>query len=473
MVWVEIVAMSCTFFFARTIRNKFWITGGLAATGTLQSLYVILQLCGIARSNHELFEITGFLGNPGQLGGFQAVSFVAVLTLYAQWHSRINKILIILSSLLIFFSLILSGSRAGLLAAIAGVISLTYKSWSTKMKRSKWIYVFIPCLTFMLIYLLYIYSPESANARLHIWRVCADLFMDKPLLGFGYRGFNMNYMLYQGEYFSLRTDTDFSAIADNVVYPYNEFIHILVEQGITGFVLFVLMIYIGIRESRFHLRLYSPLIAFLTFSTFSYPSYKLALGIILPLLIGILPTRPLIHTTKVRTATATVSLIALILCIIGISYSRHKFYGAIADLYNRVETESIHKYVNDFFIYNHYDLKVNALYATYTEKFPEMLNDDTIPRLFPSSDTWCTIGRHYMMLHEYDKAQEYFCQAANMVPGLIQPKYLLWKAYILQGNEKDALKIAETISRMRVKVENTYTLRIRNEVIKYHLNQEQ
>lgn len=468
MVLLDIAIMTCAFILARAIRNKSWILSGLMTAGTLQSIYVILQICGAVGSNHELFEITGFLGNPGQLGGFQAVAFVSALTLYAQRRSRRWKTLISASAALIFFSLILSDSRAGFVAAIVGAIILTYKSWLANIKSIGWFYPVALCLFCLSVWFFYLYRPESVNARLFIWRACAEMFMDKPILGFGIGGFNMNYMLYQGEYISLYNDMDFSTIADNVSYPYNEFIHILIEQGIIGFALFVLMIAIGIWECRDNHRQCAPLIALLVFSTFSYPSYKLALRIMLPLLLGILPTRAFMPSLWMRKATTVVSTITVTLCITAISYSRHRFHNLLSDNFNHKETARTSECIENFFIHNYSDLKINAQYVAFAKERPEILNDSTIPRIFPSSDSWCTIGRHYLLLHKYEKAQKYFSQAANMVPGLMQPKYLLWQTYIHQGKEYEAKEIADTILRMKVKVENTYTLRIRNEVINYN-----
>ena len=468
MVLLKIVIMSSAFILARAIRDKSWILGGVMTAGTLQAIFVTLQIFGIAGSNHELFEITGFLGNPGQLGGFQAVSFVSAITLYAQRRSRIWKTVIPTSAALIFFSLILSDSRAGLVAAIAGIILLTHKSWSSNVKKIRWFYAVFSCFICLSALLLYHYRPESINARLFIWRICANMFMEKPLLGFGNGGFNMNYMLYQGEYISLHAGVDFSAIADNVAYPYNEFIHILIEQGLVGFVLFVIMIISGIQEIQDNHRSCAPLVAFLVFSTFSYPSYKLALGIMLPLLLGILPTRAFMPSQWMRKATTVVSIITVTLCITAISYSRHRFHNLLSDNFNHKETARTSECIENFFIHNYSDLKINAQYVAFARERPEILNYSTIPRIFPSSDSWCTIGRHYILLHKYEKAQKYFSQAVNMVPGLIQPKYLLWQTYIHQGKEYEAKEIADTILRMKVKVENTYTLRIRNEVINYN-----
>lgn len=49
--------------------------------GVVQAIYAIGQQAGYIASNHHLFPITGLMGNPGQMGGFQAVAFLSAALL--------------------------------------------------------------------------------------------------------------------------------------------------------------------------------------------------------------------------------------------------------------------------------------------------------------------------------------------------------------------------------------------------------
>lgn len=70
---------------------------------------------------------------------------------------------------------------------------------------------------------------------------------------------------------------------------------------------------------------------------------------------------------------------------------------------------------------------------------------------------------------DLNAAEYYFSQASFMTPGFVQPKYLLWKTYLLQGRDKDAVTIAEIILTMTAKVEYTSTLKMRSEVRNYYV----
>lgn len=87
-------------------------------------------------------------------------------------------------------------------------------------------------------------------------------------------------MLHQAHYFETHPDSRFSQTADDTVYPFNEFLHILVELGIPGLsaigVFFALSIFIPIEKrdktdfkSRIN-RLFMLFVVFL--SEFGLPS---------------------------------------------------------------------------------------------------------------------------------------------------------------------------------------------------------
>lgn len=46
----------------------------------------------------------------------------------------------------------------------------------------------------------------------------------------------------------------------------------------------------------------------------------------------------------------------------------------------------------------------------------------------------------------------------------LRPNYLLWKLYLDAGRNDDATRTARKILSMPLKVENTYTLRVKDEV---------
>ena len=77
-------------------------------------------------------------------------------------------------------------------------------------------------------------------------------------------------MFYQADYFRNHPQSDFLNVADNVTYPYNELLHIAVETGMCGLVLFLLVAVSPFVFSD-ERTLKAVLAAWLIFAMFSYP----------------------------------------------------------------------------------------------------------------------------------------------------------------------------------------------------------
>ena len=58
--------------------------------------------------------------------------------------------------------------------------------------------------------------------------------MDKPFAGHGIGGFQANYMNYQAIYFENHPDSKYSRLSDNVNYPFNEYLGLLINYGLVG-----------------------------------------------------------------------------------------------------------------------------------------------------------------------------------------------------------------------------------------------
>lgn len=82
----------------------------------------------------------------------------------------------------------------------------------------------------------------------------------------------------------------------------------------------------------------------------------------------------------------------------------------------------------------------------------------------PDCETWCDLGQASEAAGEPGQAEEYYRTASYMIPTRLRPNYLLWKLYLDAGRNDDATRTAWKILSMPLKVENTYTLRVKDEV---------
>ena len=112
--------------------------------------------------------------------------------------------------------------------------------------RTKVKYVFVASiclLTIPALLFLYNYKKDSANGRLLVWTVSANIFQDYPLFGTGTGGFQANYMNYQADYFRANPEFKYKMLVDENCYAFNEPIRCGVEYGIVGLFMMGAMLY--------------------------------------------------------------------------------------------------------------------------------------------------------------------------------------------------------------------------------------
>ena len=172
---------------------------GVSLIGLALSVHGLLQYAYIVPP-HTVFPITGPFENPA---GYVAVQCSCLpFSIYLCLHNKVSwsiRTLAIISSLLIILTIVLSGSRCGMLAAsvaIVVILALETKA-ATYLKKHKSILLAIVLFFISGVFLLYKQRPTSADGRLLIWSVCWEMIKDKPITGFGINGFHANYMDYQ------------------------------------------------------------------------------------------------------------------------------------------------------------------------------------------------------------------------------------------------------------------------------------
>lgn len=146
-------------------------------------------------------------------------------------------------------ALILTNSRAGWLAAIIGISYILWHS-DNKLIRQVKLHLrnsFIPKIIIISIILsgmmfFYQYKKSSADGRLFIWKVCLEMIEDKPLTGHGPGTFRSKFPHYQAAFFTKKPNSDYAFVAGNPSTPFNEYLSVLVTQGLVGFTLLIIIL---------------------------------------------------------------------------------------------------------------------------------------------------------------------------------------------------------------------------------------
>lgn len=457
IAFIRLALFVSIFFIVCKIPNKGVINIAIIVVGALQAVWAILQQCGIAGSNSPYFEVTGFSRSSGILGGFQAIALATALLC----QKKTNKVIpFALVSIPLLYSMLISGSRAAIPAFAFATAFLFREKISALVKAKKW-FVFPVCLILIVsIVSLYLYRPESANARLLIWKVTAGIIQDNPIFGIGPGRFRAEYMLYQAKYFTENPTSIFASVADNAAYPYNEYLRITTEYGIIG--LFLLMFFIfTLFKNAADKDQTCPLLALLVFSCFSFPTENPLTSVLFPSLAGCCYTWKSTNSNK-----AIVSVISafsfLVTAASGIwlylDTEKHidKLKNEFCPISERVLFQRLpHIYTN---------IRFNSIYWHLQEKYAKLQEPEKSEYILPTCENWCSLGCKYLGNGNLETAEKVFREACCMIPTRMLPKYYLWKVLLMQGRDDEADELADTILTLKVKVDNTTTLRIIQEV---------
>ena len=96
------------------------------------------------------------------------------------------------------------------------------------------------------------------------------------------------------------------------------------------------------------------------------------------------------------------------------------------------------------------------------EKALEVLEETA--KIIPTCELFCDMGDTYRKLNQYKKAEQSYRLAGNMIPSRITPKYKLFVLYKDSGDSLSAVKIANEIMAMKIKVEGSHALKMKGVV---------
>ena len=472
-------ALACLYFLFRYFIGKKALCYGLVFGGFIQSVVGLLQISGVMEPSTSLFEITGSFSNPGPYAGFLSVCCICTISFALIKCKEKAAISYVLFGAALFMAvmIILADSRAAVMSVVGAIALLFF--YNLKGNIKKWYVISAAAAMVVLVSVLYFYRKDSADGRLLIWRVSADMVSDSPVLGFGPGTFDKTYMTYQMKYFMENPDSDYSAVAGYTKFPYNEFIHVAVECGIVGLVLLLAIfvtVFVGKKTDMLHAPLKCTLLGWCIFACFSYPAEVFILMALLATLLASGGSVEIVHLK----GKGVVCLLFAVAC----GYGVHSFFdynGKIVEL-RRVVAMSERRMIEKDSLLRFVESNCSQLQADQHLYDRSVLNlcelgverdevEHLIGNVSPSCLNYCTIGRMFVRNCDYDRAEEYFTQAHYMVPTMITPVYEMFRMYVAKGDCPKADVYARKVLEVPIKVENTKTLRAKMDArnfLEYH-----
>jgi O-antigen polymerase len=527
----------------------------------IQSCFGLMQLYGLSESYHGLYRITGAFHNPGPFSGFVVSALPLALGCYfeCQRYLKLKSIIpagiidspsdvkgaffkdftipglnikISVNTFLIYLIGALSiGTMAAILlvvpaaqsraAWVAGLAGSVYVLWGHQIVKDARYKISahlkklsLPLRTLLLFAMLtivvsaagalYLMKQGSANGRLLMWQVSAQIIKERPITGHGAGAFEALYMTQQAKWFASDKGTPAQAmVAGSPDAPFNELLKLWLEKGavaiLLGFV--ILWLIFGSQQPKklANLRTYNStttsyhektrgelsvtpllvngikgaLLATLTFSLFSYPfnisPFVLQVVVAVALLAATTQKIALIKRPGSFIATITLGLLLMMATFYFVPqrknhYAALKTWQVADQLYaGQLYHEAIEAY-SDLFP----TLIANGLYlqmygkALSMDKQHQKSNEilALAEKQISNQVIYNTLGDNHKALGNYPQAEAAYKKSAQMIPSLMFPKYLLAKLYVESGEKQKAIQLAGEILNSPVKVESSATREI-------------
>lgn len=245
----------------------------LIGTGILTSIWSFIHMYGNANAQGSIFKDVDFAFHCGLMGGYLAMLLPLSLSLilrlkncsklhWYEWRTRLYY------GGWIGFVLLFAGLTAcnDRVAWVAGIFASVWVGWVQttgwkRIKREIRLRRTFFALTTLFLFLFVVGLPEvarllkleSPGQHSLMWNVTTRAILDHPFQGNGIGSYPVCYARTQAAYFAsgLASDTE-KAAAGYPAFASNEYLHIGLEQGIVGLLLFLLWIgftlYYGIRH---------------------------------------------------------------------------------------------------------------------------------------------------------------------------------------------------------------------------------
>lgn len=439
-----------------------------------------MQYIGSIPSFHSIFPITGTFNNPAGLACLLAVSFPISLAFFSSARTRLMKTYSLLIGMGMFIITLLSASRTAFLSILV-TLALYYGYGRFLRKR-----VIVGCaFALALIILLYLINPVSANGRILIWTCCLRLITTHFWTGVGIGNFQKEYMMGQAEFFKSHPASALAFPADNIHYPFNEFIGLLVEQGIVGFILTMYIIGYAYRQ----MRIYSDatkktvslcLLSLAICSLFSYPFFYPIFRLLLLSLVALMMSRAPAIELKMQSWKLLTCMLLLLgfLCFDALSKGYNEYIWKSAR--TRLEEQNISAkdvesfsilYKNNYlkrngnFLYNYavilYEAGLYSKSLQIIESCKDRINDYDVQLLS---------GYNNLNLKNYVQAENDFQTASFMIPSRLLPRYKLMNLYISTNREVMAIEMAKNIIKLPLKTNSQEARYMKRQVEEYMYN---
>ncbi|CDN74433.1 membrane hypothetical protein [Elizabethkingia anophelis] len=402
-------------------------------------------------------------------------NFLVVYLFLFLYQRKINSYTYF-SICILVLTVIATGARTSIVALLAG--SMIVLLGKIKRPLPSLFLGGVITITGIVITVLYYLRPDSVKGRILLWKS----FLSGMDIKTFFIGKGMDFTAYKAqlylEHYLREASLQEKLLAGSTFSPMNEYIRILIENGILGLCLFIVSLLMLCYS--FFIRKQAELLAgsivLMISFLFSYPLHSPAIWFLL-LFIGsyyIGKEKQIIFDSKTKIICSLIMGVFSVFIIIRMStydyaliqwyslrekkdylYNEPYFTKRYQSLYSRLDE-------NPLFLTD-YGIKLQEL--SRHERAVEIM--DRAKTIEPTPERYMLLGYGYEQLHKYDTAEYLYKKAIQTQPKLFRSRYLLFNLYRQLNKTDMAKKEASDILLFPIKVQSKEVMEIRDEVIRY------
>lgn len=396
-------------------------------------------------------EITGPFDSPAGLAICIAALFPFLLTEAFRTRGKYRIAFAVLLGLNAA-AVVLTQSRTGVIAVAVVSGIFLYGRYAERLKRRlKYPKAILAVILLALVAASVFINTDSARGRLLVWRVTGDMIAERPLFGGGDGIFAARYMDAQAAFFREHPDHPAAMLADNVSYPFNEYLVFATEYGWVGLGLCLLWIVLVAYRAETTSPYLLCLVAVGIASLFSYPfRYASTLLLVVWSLACLARKRQQGGFARILRLSGAIRIILALcltgcLCLMAKDMRFEYRWGRLsrntitpdADVYRGLSAQWNG---NPAFLYNYGSALFHA--GRYAESLPVLLR---CRRYLDDYDVRMLLGACYENLEKPSEAEKHYRQASLMCPNRFMPLYKLVGVYDSIGQPDKALELAREI----------------------------
>lgn len=419
----------------------------------------------------------GIFHNTSVIGIIVSVILVFIVFVYKVFKGKARYVCLLLGFSLVVL-LLLSRSRSGWLGFI--VASFYY---FPKFDLGNKYYINRRLIFIALLLVsasLFLFKIDSSIGRIHIYCISLCIFSDNLLTGIGVGKLKATFNEYQANFFSKSDiDSQRALLADNTFYAFNDYLQWAAETGLFGILVLGITFFYLIRRAQLIQRVYphKPIIIATTASLlclavaalFSYPLQTLPGQFLGLILVGVIYFYPLASENMTRVWRIVAVLIRFLYVSVSAYFLIHSFYFIKSKISEKkayqlemsgFKTQAMEEYktLSHYYpSYGHNTFKYAELLYYSNELNEARFTLEITQKTYIDNRVYKLKAKIENELGNFREAEKYYLRAIYMVPNRMSSRYDLMNFYISRKDTQAAIKWANSILNMPVKVPSERT----------------